>query len=183
MSCTKEQIRKQMLSMRNKYVNRDAANEIILRKLIDICSEYTRIFTYISYGSEVDTHHFIENELKNNKEIFVPVCDIRSSTMISSKILDMKDLVKNSYGIPEPQQITDCNANCDVIVFPGAAFDVYGHRIGYGKGYYDKYLANLKIKPLCVGLCYDFQLVDSIPNEKHDVTMDVIITENRVVYI
>jgi 5-formyltetrahydrofolate cyclo-ligase len=71
--------------------------------------------------------------------------------------------------------------NADLIVVPGIAFDVMGRRIGYGKGYYDRALHDLEGEGKLVGFCYDFQLVDEIIGEPHDVTMDMIITDKRVV--
>ena len=64
---------------------------------------------------------------------------------------------------------------------PGVAFDLYGHRIGFGKGYYDRYLAALQRLPVLVGLCHDFQVCDELPAEGHDVRMDFVVTESRVV--
>jgi 5-formyltetrahydrofolate cyclo-ligase len=69
----------------------------------------------------------------------------------------------------------------DVVVLPGIAFDLKGHRIGYGKGYYDKTLHRLEGQGRLVGLCYDFQLVEMITGEPHDVKMDLIISEKRIV--
>ena len=69
----------------------------------------------------------------------------------------------------------------DLIVLPGVAFDTKGKRIGYGKGYYDKALHSLEGQGKLIGFCYDFQLVDDIAGEPHDVKMDLLITEKRVV--
>jgi len=71
--------------------------------------------------------------------------------------------------------------DADIFVVPGIAFDLQGHRIGYGKGYYDKALHRLEGQGKLVGLCYDFQLVDRIAGEPHDVKMDLILSEKRVV--
>jgi 5-formyltetrahydrofolate cyclo-ligase len=93
------------------------------------------------------------------------------------------DLVRGAFGIFEPAR--ECPVHpaeeADIIVIPGIAFDTEGRRIGYGKGYYDKALHHLEGKGRLVGFCYDFQLVDRIAGEPHDVLMDMIITERRVI--
>ena len=73
--------------------------------------------------------------------------------------------------------------NVDLVIVPGIVFDKNVHRIGYGYGYYDRFLVRLRKGTIKVGLCYDFQLVDKIQDEKHDVAMDILITERRVLKI
>jgi 5-formyltetrahydrofolate cyclo-ligase len=87
------------------------------------------------------------------------------------------------YGIPEPT--AECPSyspvEADIIVIPGIAFDTCGGRVGYGKGYYDRTLHSLEGKGKLVGFCYDFQLLERIAGEPHDVRMDIIITERRII--
>ncbi|MDR3253687.1 MAG: 5-formyltetrahydrofolate cyclo-ligase, partial [Endomicrobium sp.] len=70
--------------------------------------------------------------------------------------------------------------NIDLIFVPGLAFDVLGYRMGYGKGYYDRWLKNLPSEKI-VGLAYDFQIADKLPSEKYDIPVGLIITEKRVI--
>lgn len=91
----------------------------------------------------------------------------------------MDDLKKGAYGILEPSVVkTADEKDIDVILVPGLAFDRHGGRMGFGKGYYDRLLeTSIAVK---IGLCYDFQLFDTIPTESHDVPMDFIITEKEI---
>ena len=99
------------------------------------------------------------------------------------RVSGLDELVPGRYGIPEPVGEVWDPVRADVIVVPGVAFDLSGHRIGYGKGYYDKALHRLEGLGRLVGFCYDFQLVEEIVGEPHDVTMDFIVTELRVVRV
>ena len=86
---------------------------------------------------------------------------------------------KGAHGIPEPTEIVPISIEeIEIILVPGLAFDKTGARMGFGKGYYDKLLETRKA--IKIGICYDFQLLDKIPSEPHDVPMDIIITEKRV---
>ena len=96
---------------------------------------------------------------------------------------DTDDLKRNEYAILEPKERIINNKKIDVIILPGSVFDINGNRIGYGKGYYDKYIKSLNYNPLKIGVCYDFQLLDTIPTETHDVKMDIILTESRNIYL
>ena len=95
------------------------------------------------------------------------------------------DFIRGAYGIAEPGP--DCPVvatdDIDLIVVPGVAFDLRGHRIGYGKGYYDRALHHLEGQGRLAGLCYSFQLVEEIAGEPHDVVMDMIISDTKVVLL
>ncbi len=173
----KREIRNALISKRDAFSNKQGADNKITDALSEVCFKYKRIFVYISFGSEVDTIDFIKRMLEAGKEVYVPVCNTESLTMTASRITALKNLTKNRYGILEPDEIVACDAELDVVIFPGAAFDKAGNRIGYGKGYYDKFISALNYTPLKLGVCYDFQLLDEIPSEGHDVKMDIIITE------
>ena len=75
------------------------------------------------------------------------------------------------------------DSDFDLIVLPGIAFDKVGNRIGYGGGYYDKYLSVLECRINKVALAYGFQVIDDIEVEKHDIKVDYVITDNEIIYI
>lgn len=105
--------------------------------------------------------------------------------MVFIKINSLENLVTSSYGILEP--VGDkSNFNVDnlgLIVMPGLAFDKQGNRLGYGGGYYDKFLSSNKIDNKKIALAYDFQVLDKVPSEKHDIKIDSIITEDNEIDI
>lgn len=93
------------------------------------------------------------------------------------------DLLPGHFGVAEPSaespQISE--KEIELVVVPGVAFDRSGHRLGYGKGYYDRFLAaRHEAGGRLIGLCYDFQLVESLPVEEHDVPMDLLVTDRQL---
>lgn len=94
----------------------------------------------------------------------------------------MDDMEKGAYGILEPKTVRKADENnIDVILVPGLAFDRNGGRMGFGKGYYDRLLESSKA--VKIGLCYDFQILEKIPTESHDVPMNFVITEKEILEI
>jgi 5-formyltetrahydrofolate cyclo-ligase len=136
---------------------------------------------YAAVHNEVDTTEVMREALASGKVLLYPaVC---GGGLVFRRISDPAELRQGAFGIMEPD--TTCEAlapqEIDIIVVPGVAFDVSGKRIGYGKGYYDRVLHSLEGEGKLMGFCYDFQLLDEIVGEPHDVKMDLIITEKRVV--
>ena len=144
------------------------------------------ILTYVSFNNEVDTINTIKDLLiKKEKNVLVPYVDKNKLIQIS-KINSFDELEPKTFGILEPKdgKIRKFDAKkVDLVLVPGIAFDKNGHRIGYGYGYYDRFLGKLNKNITKIGLCNEFQLVEKIPEEKHDVPMDVIITEKRVIKV
>ena len=117
------------------------------------------------------------------KRIFIPRTNIEEKTMEAVEIQSLDNLVKDKYGILEPSEDIEAveKVELDLIILPGVVFDVNGGRIGYGGGYYDKYLQNLDESIPKVALCYDFQVINKVPMEEHDIKADCIITEKRII--
>ncbi|MRR05428.1 MAG: 5-formyltetrahydrofolate cyclo-ligase [Deltaproteobacteria bacterium] len=140
------------------------------------------ILLYSPIHQEVDTELIARCALSSGKKVSFP--RVVGEELFFCTVQDPSSLKKGAFGILEPCASGEIFApeEADVLVVPGVAFDLNGHRIGYGKGYYDKTLHRLEGHGKLVGLCYDFQLIDEILNESHDVKMDLIITEKRIVY-
>ena len=143
------------------------------------------ILFYVSFNNEVDTQRIIKELLnKKEKSIIVPFVEKNNPILQLSELHNFDELEPKTFGILEPKGsfIRDFNPEkLDLIVVPGLVFFKDGHRIGYGYGYYDKFLKTLKKKPVKIGLAFDFQIAEKIPHEEHDVPMDVIITEKRII--
>ncbi len=132
---------------------------------------------YVSSFNEPQTDAVIKRLRGEGRRAAVPVTDVQSGTLTLAEITE--SMKKGAYGIPEPTEIIPVSIEeTEIILVPGLAFDKTGARMGFGKGYYDKLLQTAKATK--IGLCYDFQLLEKIPSEPHDVPMDVIITEKRV---
>ena len=140
------------------------------------------ICTFISAFKEPDTVEIIKELWEQDKKIVVPITDIESGTLSLSYINSMDDMKKGAYGILEPKTVRKADENnIDVILVPGLAFDRNGGRMGFGKGYYDRLLESSKA--VKIGLCYDFQILEKIPTESHDVPMNFVITEKEILEI
>lgn len=144
---------------------------------------YSKVIAlYSSIHNEVDTGLVISDALSSGKTVLLP--SISSGEMFFRELSDMKKLRKGQYGIMEPGEygmVFDPGL-ADMLILPGVAFDLNGHRIGYGKGYYDRTLHNLEGSGKLVAICYDFQLVDEIAGEPHDIRVDMIITESVTLF-
>ncbi|MBI5048171.1 MAG: 5-formyltetrahydrofolate cyclo-ligase [Deltaproteobacteria bacterium] len=147
-----------------------------------------RLALYASFKNEVLTDSIFEYAVTHGKEVFFPRIVREKKKLMFLRVHGKEDMARGSYDIKEPVHHRENHpddrqaaAALDIIVVPGLAFDTNGNRLGYGRGYYDKALGSLKAKCLMVALAFDFQILDKIPAETHDVKMDRIITENRVI--
>lgn len=137
---------------------------------------------YMAVRGEVDTSLILRRCRDDGKRVLLPaVC---GSEMVFRLLDAGEELRPGCYGIPEPCPTgPDHDAStADLIVVPGVAFDRAGHRIGHGRGYYDRFLDHRGRKGHLVGFCHDFQLLDEpIPVEGHDIRMELIVTDRRVI--
>jgi 5-formyltetrahydrofolate cyclo-ligase len=136
---------------------------------------------YAPIHREVETAAVAAAALARGKSLLYPA--VEGSELQFRQVGGLDELTPGRFGIPEPAGEAWEPQDADLIVVPGVAFDRSGRRIGYGKGYYDKVLHRLEGSGRLVGFCYDFQLFEEIVGEPHDVTMDLIVTEIRVVRV
>jgi 5-formyltetrahydrofolate cyclo-ligase len=140
------------------------------------------IALYAPAHNEADTAEILEASFKAGKRVLYPaVCGDR---MVFRQVEGVASMERGSFGIlePCPTGIDHHADEADLIVVPGVAFDSEGHRIGYGKGFYDRFLRHPGRTAHLVGLCHDFQLIDgNIPAEGHDIRMEIIVTDKRIV--
>ena len=143
------------------------------------CTE--SLVLYAPIRNEVDTAELRRHAISMGKRVFYPVVD--GDVLIFRQFRSSDDLSKGTFGIDEPVKTCPICApeDIDIIVIPGVAFDLKGSRIGYGKGYYDKTLHLLEGTGKLIGFSYDFQLLNEIIGEPHDVAIDVIFTETRTI--
>jgi 5-formyltetrahydrofolate cyclo-ligase len=135
------------------------------------------ICVYRTKDNEVDTSGIFRSLWKKGN-VVVLAPRIREDTLEACQVHNAEDFVDGPYGLKEPsQQIVPFAGNIDVVIVPGLAFDVHGVRLGRGKGYYDRFLKTTHA--YAIGLAYDFQVVEHIPENAFDKRMDLIITEKR----
>lgn len=179
----------------------------ILQKLTstEAWKKADRILTYVSFGSEADTHALMELALSAGKQLYCPLTQDRrivtdrlsgrsvrdGGIMHFYRITDPGCLKKNRLGIEEPKEdpsmhLLELDPSC-LMIMPGIAFDRTLARIGYRGGYYDRYLndyADRSKKELQLhtcAICYSLQIVPSIPSEEHDRKPEFIVTENEII--
>lgn len=167
--------------LRNKY--KQIRKNIKLKKLKDFIifikvitnkqiKQSNKILIYISTKEEIDTIKIIKY-LINKKQIYAPV--IENNEMNFYKIENLKDLKPNKYNILEPHKTHKLNSTKNAIcITPGICFSKNKYRIGYGKGYYDKYFSQNKVYK--IGLCYKKCLINNITLDSYDIIVDKLIT-------
>ncbi|MDD5172030.1 MAG: 5-formyltetrahydrofolate cyclo-ligase [Candidatus ainarchaeum sp.] len=176
----KEALRREMLKKRDSLSKEAAATlaDEVAGALFktERFTEAKRIAFYITKGSEVDTRMMIFRAMQAGKEVLIPVTDHKITFYRFSSFSDLKP---GKYGILEPQTREIPGGEPDIVIVPGVVFGLCMHRLGYGKGYYDKYLSSSPAYRM--GICYDFQVVDKLPVHENDERMDEIITDKRVI--
>ena len=172
----KQILRNKYLKIRKNINNKKEIDDIIFNKVISLkeYKESNLVLTYVSLKDEVDTFKLIEYSLKIGKKVAVPKCegDIIKFYLISN----LTDLKKGKFNILEPttnKLVT--NFENSICIVPGIAFDKNNNRIGYGRGFYDKFLQNYN--GIKIGLVYSECICEEIDIEKTDIKMDKIVCD------
>ncbi|WP_171011442.1 5-formyltetrahydrofolate cyclo-ligase [Haloimpatiens lingqiaonensis] len=178
----KKNLRKLMKEKRNSITEttRQKFDNDIFFKIIN--SNYYKlskvIFVFVSYNDEINTHKLIKHALQNNKKVVVPKVVSKNGHMIALEINSFDDLEPSNYGILEPKNYCKeiPSKDIDLALIPGLAFDLNGGRMGYGGGYYDRFLKTLSSNCPKIGICYNFQVIQNVPMSEHDIKTDGLIT-------
>lgn len=141
------------------------------------------IMCFISFSDEVDTHDFIKRALKDGKEIVVPITFSKSHELKPSRIESFNELEPGFYNILTPkkefERFIDPN-EIDLIITPGVAFKKDGYRVGYGGGYYDRFLSKIP-NTQTIAIAFSLQIVDELPIDNYDIPVDYIYTEKNII--
>lgn len=188
---TKKEIRRSYKKIRDELTD-DLMNEYnkkIRESLfsLDKFKECTILFTYVSFGKEADTHAIITKALEMNKRVYVP--KVEENVMNFYEIYNLDDLIRSNYGILEPEGdiryrylSSPSDKEKKLMLIPGLAFDTRGNRIGYGAGYYDRYLAGYPNNEwLKIALAYDFQILEEVAVGMYDIPADYILTHDKLI--
>ena len=133
---------------------------------------------YSPIRNEVFTEGVFREALGKGKTTAYP--RVRQGGLEFIKVTDLKDMVAGAFGIPEPVGSVNIPVSAlDLLVVPGVAFDMAGHRLGYGKGYYDRALRDPRKRCILIGFGFEQQLIELLPVEAHDIRMDLLVTERR----
>ena len=144
------------------------------------------LFVYVNFRSEVETLDLIRELISLGKIVSVPVTLLATSGLLAVRLTDpAAHLAPGCYGIPEPipsriAEATVDPASIDTVLIPGSVFDVTGGRLGYGGGFYDRFLTESAPQATRVGLAFARQLVEQVPMESHDQFLDFLVTEEKL---
>lgn len=156
----------------------------ICNKLLNLWAvrETDTFLCYVSTEIEVDTKEFINALLSAGKKVAVPRCEGGPSEMNFYYINSLDELSSGSFGVLEPQSDKEkmlTETENTICIVPAFMFDKSGYRLGYGKGYYDRYLS--KYKGSTIGICYSRNIKDELFHGKYDRTVDMIVTEKQII--
>ncbi len=186
---SKEDIRELMSKMRDSVSRRAVrrlSSRIALRLLDSPYYQNARhIMLYASFRGEVDTWQLMRRSCAEGKKVYLPRTDTSSRTMSAVPVKwdgeSFTNLAEGVFGIKEPEGDAVEAEVLDLICVPALAFDLLGYRVGYGGGYYDRFLAGLSADAVSVGLGYSSQLVKRLPHEDHDIPLSRVITDSKTV--
>ncbi len=178
----KKEIRGKYKIIRNNIKNKEEKTLVIKEKLINL-EKYKKskiIAIFKSFGSEINTTEIIDYSLNNGKVVILP--KVVENNLKFYKISNNEIFVKSKFGIDEPipeEENLVQNDLIDLIIVPGLSFDKEKNRLGYGGGYYDRFLSNVNC--MKIGICYEEQIYEGdLPAEKTDIKMDLIVTDKNI---
>lgn len=187
MTINKKELRKIMSEKRKHILTED--KKIYDKKIYDNLinsREYKNaktIFVYVSYNDEVYTHDIIVKAIKDGKKVCVPKVISKQQGMCAIEIKALEDLKPGAYGILEPDSTSEKidESEIDLILLPGLAFDESGGRLGYGGGFYDRFLRKTRFDVQKIGLAYELQIVENVVIEDFDEKVEKIITNAKII--
>jgi len=185
-----DNLRRETLARRDNLLpeTRHRLSQQITSRLLSLpeVASATTFFIYVNFRSEVETLPLIHHLLREDKVVTVPWTDQKKHVLQVIQITDPdRDLKPGYCGIPEPappllaSQSFDA-AHLDVAIIPGSVFDRNGGRLGYGGGYYDRFLVDAAPQALRIALAFNLQLTDHLTLQPHDQPMDILITESDI---
>lgn len=187
---TKSEIRKRMLAVRSSLGDSAFAEKsnIITNKVLKTpeYKEAANILLYADYCREVMTRGIFDDALLHKKRVYLPKSDSLTNTMEFYRITSLDQLTRGFKGILEPKEDLKKRYRLDknedtLAIIPGVAFDTQGYRLGYGRGFYDKYLSARR-QISTIALAFSCQILDELPHEAHDIRMDKVVTEEIIIH-
>ena len=178
----KKLLRAKYSEIRALVVDKEAKSDAMYGYLVSssFYKNADTVLLYSSASSEVVTHKMIDKVLADSKRLALPKCIDKNGNMLFYYIKSAEDLIDGMYDIKEPatDELADSFSDSDICVVPGLSFSEDGYRLGYGKGYYDRFLQNFP--GTSIGLCYDECLAHSLPIDRYDKKVNYIITDKTI---
>lgn len=160
---------------------REEASRLIQARLqaLPVFQTAESVFLFVSYDAEVDTHPLIDTLLDAGRRLAVPKI-MDKTTMLSVTVQDWHELQPEKLGILAPVSTTPEPGPFDIVITPGVAFTEAGARLGYGRGYYDRWFQQHQ-SGCKIALAFEKQIVKHLPTDANDVPVDLIVTERRLI--
>ncbi|WP_448921112.1 5-formyltetrahydrofolate cyclo-ligase [Eubacterium sp.] len=185
-SADKKELRSYIKTKRKSVENKAEKDSLVAQNLLslDEIKNADTVLCYISLDDEICTDEIVRVLLDSGKRVAAPYCVDNNGNMDFYYINDFEDLKIQSFGVREPviekcKKVTSFDNT--IIILPGLCFDSNGNRLGYGKGYYDRFLQIHSL--ISVGLCYNSLIVKKVPTDMYDKKADIIVTENDIIRI
>ncbi|MBS7531525.1 5-formyltetrahydrofolate cyclo-ligase [Hazenella sp. IB182353] len=184
----KKSLRQEMLNRRAQFTPTFVKNKsaLVNQRLVQLESLQSaqNVLLYMSIRNEIDLKEAIQALWEQgNVKVILPRTDKKQKKLYCYHVKHLDDLEVGAFGISEPNPLR-CEeippTALDVLFLPGVAFDQSGYRLGYGGGYYDRFL-HPSLKAIRIGIAYDEQMVDTVYPEKHDQQVDIIITPTKTI--
>ena len=187
---SKERVRKETLELRKAISTEELVKKSkdVAEKLFstELYKNANTIMAYVDFRNEVKTEKIIKTAIADGKRIVIPISVIATRQLILSEIINYDiELESGAYGILEPRAdyIREVDPSLvDLVLVPGVAFDERGFRIGYGGGYYDRFLDRVRPETAKIALAVEVQMVEYAFEDSHDIAVDMIITEDKIVH-
>ena len=182
----KEVLRQRILQLRDNMDPADIRQKSFkITESILSLPEYAKadvVASYVNKASEVETKPLIRKALASRKKVLIPITQSKTRELLYSEISSLDNLIPGRFGIPEPRDVkTRALTTATLVLVPGVVWDIYGYRLGWGKGYFDTVLSHLSDSSLSIGLSFDLQLVEQVPREQFDLPVKMLVTESRVI--
>ncbi len=181
----REQMKQTRLAMSKAEVQRRSESIVARLVELEVFQRAGSVMLYLPVRNEVDTTRVVARCLNDGKALVLPRMDYEQDGVVAHRVDDpATQLVLGRMDLVEPDPAKTevvSPAEIDLVVVPGLAFDRRGYRIGWGRGYYDAFLAVADARAVRVGLAYEFQLVDAVEHDGHDVPMHTVVTEGTTV--
>ena len=181
----KKALRKRILEMRDAQTKEDIiGHSLMIEERLTGLEEWKnaeKIFFFYGYASEVSTEGMMIHALAEGKRLFLPrVMGVEKMSFFEVK--NLKGLIPDRHGILEPPESWDkTSEEPDLLIIPGVAFDCSCYRMGYGRGYYDRFISSIGHDIPNAALAFELQIVDSVPRGEYDLPVDMIVTEKEII--
>lgn len=186
----KAKIRREMIARRNSISREEIMEKsaVIQKRVLElpIYQESKTIGLYASFNNEVSTSIIFDKALEDGKKVLFPYIRKVDRELAFLPVRGLDELELGPFGIMTPpcrEGDIDCIRDADLLLIPGVSYDLKGGRIGYGGGFYDRTLHKLGKLPFIAALAYEFQVLDEVPMLPHDIRVNAVVTEQRVIIL